>query len=153
MLAHWMTIYNRVFSLSCLECNLYFIPEMTEVGLLLHKPTHSQTVHACNNSQWVGEASFKPLRKTSDSTHSSSFSSLTHRHGQGPIREDRVIENESPIILSYKQRERHQLNVRQQDEEDCKSELHSVSDLFSMWQESVWCWSVYGYHSCWVLWI
>lgn len=32
----------------------------------------------------------------------------------GPIREDRAIENEPPVILQYKQRQRHLLNVRQQ---------------------------------------
>lgn len=66
------------------------------------------------------------------SSHSSSFSSLTHRHGQGPVREDSVIKNEAHIILKYKQRERHLLNVRQtiSQDENCKSELLSVSAFF-----------------------
>lgn len=67
------------------------------------------------SSLCVGEASFKPWRKTLDPPTPPPLSSLTHQHGQGPIREDRVIENESAIILQKKQREWHLLNVRQQD--------------------------------------
>lgn len=72
---------------------------------------HSQSHRAYNSSQWVGEASFKPWRKSSYLPTPPPFLSLTHRHGQGPIREGCSIQYASHIPLQYKQMELHLSNV------------------------------------------
>lgn len=87
---------------------------VTAVVLLLHKALHSQSHCAYNSSQWVGDASFKPWRKSSYLPTPPPFLSLTHRHGQGPIREGCSIQYASPIALQHKQVEPYLSNVEQQ---------------------------------------
>lgn len=95
-------------------CSRWINACVTAVVLLLHKVLHSQSHRAYNSSQWVGEASFKPWRKSSYLPTPPPFLSLTHRHGQGPIREGCSIQYASHIALQHKQMELHLSNVGKQ---------------------------------------
>lgn len=92
-------------------CGPWINARVTAVVLLLHKALHSQSHRAYNSSQWVGEASFKPWRKSSYLPTPPPFLSLTHRHGQGPIREGCSMQYASHIALQHKQMELHLSNV------------------------------------------
>lgn len=92
-------------------CSPWINARVTAVVLLLHKALHSQSHRAYNSSQWVGEASFKPWRKSSYLPTPPPFLSLTHRHGQGPIREGCSMQYASHITLQHKQMELHLSSV------------------------------------------
>lgn len=120
----WATVLSRCTHLHSQEClstlccrrrqkvsTRWINACVTAVVRLRHKALHSQSHRAYNSSQWVGEASFKPWRKSSYLPTPPPFLSLTHRHGQGPIREGCSIQYASHIALEHKQMEFHLSNV------------------------------------------
>lgn len=126
-------------------CGPWINAHVTAVVLLLHKALHSQSHRAYNSSQWVGEASFKPWRKSSYLPTPPPFLSLTHRHGQGPIREGCSMQYASHIALQHKQMELHLSNVGQQ----CKRKKPGKKCLVHIYEGNARCMYVFFIEEVW----
>lgn len=102
---YWWLLYENFLTTAITSSDTFYLGTV----LATLPPLRSQQFKACGRRQL-----FKTCpRKTS---HSSSRSSLTHWHGRGPMKEDRLIENSSfrgPSYYGANKGRKRRLNVGQ----------------------------------------